>query len=77
MNQTSKGNATFSVEAVHPIPEEAYKMPYAPAVKIVGVSNSAGAIPLPLNRQTASINRRNACGCRSFHQNFISAGHSS
>ena len=36
MNQTSKGNATFSVEAVHPIPEEAYKMPYAPAVKIVG-----------------------------------------
>jgi enamine deaminase RidA (YjgF/YER057c/UK114 family) len=36
MNQTSKRNATFSVEAVHPIPEEAYKMPYAPAVRIVG-----------------------------------------
>lgn len=36
MKLTSKRNATFSVEAVHPIPGEAYKMPYAPAVKIVG-----------------------------------------
>jgi enamine deaminase RidA (YjgF/YER057c/UK114 family) len=36
MSKPSDPRTRHSVEAVHPIPEEAYKMPYAPAVKIVG-----------------------------------------
>jgi 2-iminobutanoate/2-iminopropanoate deaminase len=30
---------SHTIEAVHPKPEEAFKMPYAPAVKIVGACN--------------------------------------
>jgi enamine deaminase RidA (YjgF/YER057c/UK114 family) len=37
--QAIKTNARHTVEAVHPKPEEAFKMPYAPAVKIVGACN--------------------------------------
>ncbi len=35
MNKPETGR-TFELQAVHPIPEEAHKMPYAPAVRIVG-----------------------------------------
>ena len=35
MNKPESGR-TFELQAVHPIPEEAHKMPYAPAVRIVG-----------------------------------------
>jgi 2-iminobutanoate/2-iminopropanoate deaminase len=43
--------ANYSVEAVHPKPEEAHKMPYAPAVRIVGACDLmfiSGATPSPL-----------------------------
>ena len=36
---TIQTEASDTIVAVHPRPEEAYKMPYAPAVKIVGACN--------------------------------------
>lgn len=36
MTGTTKTPSTHSVQVVHPSPEEAHKMPYAPAVRIVG-----------------------------------------
>jgi enamine deaminase RidA (YjgF/YER057c/UK114 family) len=36
MTAMTKPQSTYKLEAVHPIPEEAHKMPYAPAVRIVG-----------------------------------------
>jgi 2-iminobutanoate/2-iminopropanoate deaminase len=35
----ARKSATHKLEAVHPKPEEAFKMPYAPAIKIVGACN--------------------------------------
>ncbi len=32
MNRPTNPRSTYSVEAVHPKPEEAHKMPYSPAV---------------------------------------------
>ena len=36
MNAPTKPAPTFKLEAVHPDPSQAHKMPYAPAIKIVG-----------------------------------------
>ena len=36
MTAMTKPQSTYKLEPVHPIPEEAHKMPYAPAVRIVG-----------------------------------------
>ena len=36
MNVNTKPSSTFKLEAVHPDPSQAHKMPYAPAIKIVG-----------------------------------------
>ena len=51
MNQADEARATFALEAVHPEPEEAHRMPYAPAVRIVGACDLmfiSGATPSPL-----------------------------
>jgi enamine deaminase RidA (YjgF/YER057c/UK114 family) len=51
MNQPTNPRATYSVEAVHPLPEEAHKMPYSPAVRIVGACDLmfiSGATASPL-----------------------------
>jgi 2-iminobutanoate/2-iminopropanoate deaminase len=48
---TVVSKASYSVEAVHPEPENAHKMPYAPAVRIVGACDLmfiSGATPSPL-----------------------------
>ena len=36
MNVNTKPDKTFKLEMVHPDPSQAHKMPYAPAIKIVG-----------------------------------------
>ena len=51
MNQPANPRSTHRVEAVHPKPEEAHKMPYSPAVKIVGACDLmfiSGATASPL-----------------------------
>jgi 2-iminobutanoate/2-iminopropanoate deaminase len=51
MNKPTDPRATFALEAVHPKPEEAHRMPYAPAVKIVGACDLmfiSGATASPL-----------------------------
>lgn len=51
MNKPADPRATYALEAVHPRPEEAHKMPYAPAVKIVGACDLmfiSGATASPL-----------------------------
>jgi enamine deaminase RidA (YjgF/YER057c/UK114 family) len=51
MNKPADSRQTYALEAVHPKPEEAHKMPYAPAVKIVGACDLmfiSGATASPL-----------------------------
>ena len=51
MNKPADPRATYALEAVHPKPEEAHRMPYAPAVRIVGACDLmfiSGATPSPL-----------------------------
>jgi 2-iminobutanoate/2-iminopropanoate deaminase len=51
MNVSTKPSSTFKLEAVHPDPSQAWKMPYAPAIKIVGVCDLmflSGATASPL-----------------------------
>src|SRR5664279_5545782 len=51
MNVNAKPEAGFRLEPVHPKPEEAHTMPYAPAVHIVGACDLmflSGATPSPL-----------------------------
>ena len=51
MNVSAKPQASFKLEPVHPKPEEAHTMPYAPAVRIVGACDLmflSGATPSPL-----------------------------
>jgi enamine deaminase RidA (YjgF/YER057c/UK114 family) len=51
MSKPADPRATYSVEPVHPRPEEAEKMPYSPAVKIVGACDLmfiSGATASPL-----------------------------
>jgi enamine deaminase RidA (YjgF/YER057c/UK114 family) len=51
MNQSTHPRTTYGVEAVHPSPEQADKMPYSPAVKIVGACDLmfiSGATASPL-----------------------------
>jgi 2-iminobutanoate/2-iminopropanoate deaminase len=51
MNKPADPRATCSLEAVHPKPEEAHRMPYAPAVRIVGACDLmfiSGATASPL-----------------------------
>jgi 2-iminobutanoate/2-iminopropanoate deaminase len=51
MNKSADPRATYSLEAVHPKPEEAHRMPYAPAVRIVGACDLmfiSGATASPL-----------------------------
>ena len=51
MNKPTDPRATFTLEAVHPSPEEAHRMPYAPAVRIVGACDLmfiSGATASPL-----------------------------
>ncbi|MGN6460006.1 MAG: RidA family protein, partial [Pseudolabrys sp.] len=51
MSSTSASRADFRLEPVHPKPEEAAKMPYAPAVHIVGACDLmflSGATASPL-----------------------------
>lgn len=48
---TTMTQSTFRLEPVHPKPEEAHRMPYAPAVQIVGACDLmflSGATPSPL-----------------------------
>jgi enamine deaminase RidA (YjgF/YER057c/UK114 family) len=35
----STGDNQYTLEVIHPSPDEAYKMPYAPAISIVGACN--------------------------------------
>ena len=51
MNVATKPQSTFKLEAVHPDPSQAWKMPYAPAIKIVGACDLmflSGATASPL-----------------------------
>jgi 2-iminobutanoate/2-iminopropanoate deaminase len=51
MNKPADLRDTFRLEAVHPDPAQAHKMPYAPAVRIVGACDLmfiSGATPSPL-----------------------------
>jgi 2-iminobutanoate/2-iminopropanoate deaminase len=51
MNKPTDRRATFTLDAVHPKPEEAQRMPYAPAVRIVGACDLmfiSGATASPL-----------------------------
>ena len=51
MNVMTKQQRGFTLEPVHPKPEEAHTMPYAPAVHIVGACDLmflSGATPSPL-----------------------------
>src|SRR5471032_775680 len=51
MNVNTKPQRGFTLEPVHPKPDEAHTMPYAPAVHIVGVCDLmflSGATPSPL-----------------------------
>jgi len=51
MNKPTDPRATYSLETVHPSPEEAHRMPYAPAVRIVGACDLmfiSGATASPL-----------------------------
>lgn len=51
MNVNTKPDATFKLEPVHPEPAKAPKMPYAPAVRIVGACDLmflSGATSSPL-----------------------------
>jgi enamine deaminase RidA (YjgF/YER057c/UK114 family) len=51
MTVMTKPQASFKLEPVHPKPEEAHTMPYAPAVRIVGACDLmflSGATPSPL-----------------------------
>ena len=51
MNVNTTPASTFKLEAVHPDPSQAHKMPYAPAIKIVGACDLmflSGATPSPL-----------------------------
>ena len=51
MNVTPGAATTFSLEAMHPDPAQAHKMPYAPAVRIVGACDLmfvSGATASPL-----------------------------
>src|SRR5262245_4691939 len=51
MTMMSKPEKSFRLEPVHPKPEEAHTMPYAPAVRIVGACDLmflSGATPSPL-----------------------------
>lgn len=51
MKTTAKTGPECLLEPVHPKPEEAHKMPYAPAVRVVGACNLmfiSGATPSPL-----------------------------
>ena len=40
MNVATKPESTFKLEAVHPDPSQAHKMPYAPAIRIVGACHN-------------------------------------
>ena len=51
MNISPKPARSFKLEPVHPKPEQAHTMPYAPAVHIVGACDLmflSGATPSPL-----------------------------
>ena len=51
MNVSPKPQRSFKLEPVHPKPEQAHTMPYAPAVHIVGACDLmflSGATPSPL-----------------------------
>ena len=51
MNVAAKPPSSFKLEAVHPDPSQAHKMPYAPAIKIVGACDLmflSGATSSPL-----------------------------
>src|SRR5262249_9485 len=51
MNVNTKPQRSFKLEPVHPKPEEAHTMPYAPAVRIIGACDLmflSGATPSPL-----------------------------
>jgi 2-iminobutanoate/2-iminopropanoate deaminase len=51
MNVNAKPQSSFKLEPVHPKPEEAHTMPYAPAVRIVGACDLmflSGATSSPL-----------------------------
>src|SRR6476469_244176 len=51
MNAPTKPAPTFKLDAVHPDPSQAHKMPYAPAIKIVGACDLmflSGATASPL-----------------------------
>ena len=54
MNINAKPSPGFTLEPVHPKPEQARTMPYAPAVHIVGACDLmflSGATPSPLYHQ--------------------------
>ena len=56
MNVNTKPDKTFKLEMVHPDPSQAHKMPYAPAIKIVGACDLmflSGATASPLLRPAA------------------------
>jgi len=51
MNVNAKPDKTFKLEMVHPDPSQAHKMPYAPAIKVVGACDLmflSGATSSPL-----------------------------
>jgi enamine deaminase RidA (YjgF/YER057c/UK114 family) len=51
MNKPANPNDTYKLEVVHPDPAQAHKMPYAPAVRIVGACDLmfiSGATASPL-----------------------------
>ena len=55
MTVMTKPQQSFRLEPVHPKPEEAHTMPYAPAVRIVGACDLmflSGATPSPLYHNT-------------------------
>ena len=65
MTVMTKPDKTFRLEAVHPKPEEAHTMPYAPAIHIVGACDLmfvSGATSSPLYHKHPHVDEEHDVG---------------
>ena len=56
MTALGKPQSTYKLEAVHPDQSQAHKMPYAPAIRIIGACDLmflSGATSSPLSAEVA------------------------
>ena len=61
MTVMTKPQQSFRLEPVHPKPEEAHTMPYAPAVRILGACD---LMFLVRSHSVAALSQASARGCR-------------